>query len=297
MVCPNCGTQIKRFDLSPNCKKCGIHIMYFTQERDLARDAKKTELEFAKARALVARIKAAYIGGKLPIMRLVFLVLSIGALVIPYGSISIGLPYYSQEISVGAIGAYNLVSSGFYSKLMSLGSLGIAEKPGQLTFIWVVLFVLAVLAVVGMLVAYLLAFIKLQRGHKALAVLSGIAIVFNAAAAVMPFLITKEAANYSFISAKNGFGAFVSIAVLAVFFAVNVIMFNRNAQPIIKDVDVKRIELASKVKKGEVQLDDLPVPIFETEEEKQARLNALAGIKKEKKKKGKKKKEEENVNG
>lgn len=297
MVCPNCGVEIKRFDLSPNCKKCGVHIMYFTQERDLARDAKKTELEFAKARALVARIKAAYVGGKLPIARLVFMLLCVAALVVPYGSLTIALPYYTQEISVGAIGAYNLYSSGFYTKLLSLNSLGIAQKPATLTMVWLVLFVLSVLAAAGMLVAYLLAFIKLKRGHKALAVIAGIALAFNAAAAVLPFLITKAAGEYSFIDAKNGFGAFVSIAMLAVFLAINVIMYKQNVQPFIKDVDIKRIELSAKVKKGEVQLDDLPMPIYETEEEREARLNALAGKKKEKKKKSKKNKKEGNDNG
>ena len=59
MKCPNCECEIKRFDLAPNCKNCGVHIMYFTQEEDLKRDAKKTELEFANARYLKAKLKAA----------------------------------------------------------------------------------------------------------------------------------------------------------------------------------------------------------------------------------------------
>lgn len=269
--------------------------MYFTQKQDLARDAKRTELEFAKARALVARIKAAFIGGKLPIARLVFMLLSVAALVVPYGSLSIGLPYYTQDISVGAIGAYNLYSSGFYTKLLTLKDLGIAERPAMLTMVWLVLFVLAVLTVAAQLVAYLLSFIKLRRGHKALAVISGIAIAFNIAAAVIPFVITGAAEEYSFITAKNGFGAFVSIAVLAVFLIINVIMYKQNVQPFIKEVDLQRIDVAAKIKSGEVNIDDLPMPIFETEEEREARLNALAGgVKKKKKDKKKKKGEKEN---
>lgn len=269
--------------------------MYFTQERDLARDAKKTELEFAKARELVSRIKAAFIGGKYPIARLVFMVLSVAALVVPYGSIAFSLPHYSQEISVGAIGAYNLYSSGFYTKLLSLNSLGIAEKPATLTMVWLVLFILAVLAVLAQFVAFLLSFIKLRRGHKALAIISAIAIAFNIAAAVLPFVITGAADKYSFITAKNGFGAFVSIAVLAVFLFLNVKMYKDNVQPEVKDVDKKRIEIAAKVKSGEIDIDDLSMPIFETEEEREARLNALSGgVKKKKKDKKKKKGEKEN---
>ena len=61
MKCPKCGVEIARFDLSPNCKKCGVHIMYYTQDEDLRRDAKKTELEFTSARLLAAKFKAAYL--------------------------------------------------------------------------------------------------------------------------------------------------------------------------------------------------------------------------------------------
>ena len=264
--------------------------MYFTQERDLARDAKKTELEFAKARELVSRIKAAFIGGKYPITRLVFMVLSVAALVVPYGGIGITLPYYTQKISLGAIGAYNLYSSGFYSKLLSLTSVGIAEKPAAIMLVWLGFFVLAVLAVLAQLVAYLLSFINVRRGHKALAVISGIGIVGNIAAAVMPFILRGAAEPYSFLTPKNGFGASVSLAVLVVFCALNIKMYKDNVQPAVKDVDRQRIEIAAKVKHKEIDLDDLPLPILETEEEREARLNALSGGAQKKKKEKKKKK-------
>ena len=103
-------------------------------------------------------------------------------------------------------------------------------------------------------------------------------------------VITGAADKYSFITAKNGFGAFVSIAVLAVFLFLNVKMYKDNVQPEVKDVDKKRIEIAAKVKSGEINIDDLSMPIFETEEEREARLNALSGGVKKKKKDKKKKK-------
>ena len=158
-----------------------------------------------------------------------------------------------------------------------------------------ILIALAVLAVLAQFAAFLLSFIRLRRGHKALAVISGIGIAFNIAAAVIPFIITGAAEQYSFITAKNGFGAFVSIAVLAVFLFLNVKMYKDNYQPEIKEVDIRRIEIAAKVKSGEIDIDDLSMPIFETEEERQARLNALSGgVKKDKKEKKKKKGAKEN---
>ena len=69
MKCPKCGGEIPFYDLKPNCRHCGVNIMYYTQEAGLIRDAKRTELEGAVARMVIARVKAAFIGGKLQIFR------------------------------------------------------------------------------------------------------------------------------------------------------------------------------------------------------------------------------------
>ena len=65
MKCPKCGGEIPFYDLKPKCKHCGVNIMYFVHETELARDAKRAELDFAAARLVVARVKANFIGGKL----------------------------------------------------------------------------------------------------------------------------------------------------------------------------------------------------------------------------------------
>ena len=62
MKCPKCGGEIPFYDLKPNCRHCGVNILYYTQDYLLERDAKRTELESAVARMVVARIKAVYVG-------------------------------------------------------------------------------------------------------------------------------------------------------------------------------------------------------------------------------------------
>ena len=75
-----------------------------------------------------------------------------------------------------------------------------------------------------------------------------------------------------FIEGETGVGALVCLAVLIFIFILNHLVIKKNIQPEIKEVDIKRVELNKKVKKGEVSLDDLPLPVFETEEEKAERL-------------------------
>ena len=59
MVCPNCGAEIGRFDLAVHCKKCGVNLYFASQEKLLSEDAKRCELEFASARIVLAKVKAA----------------------------------------------------------------------------------------------------------------------------------------------------------------------------------------------------------------------------------------------
>ena len=45
-------------------------------------------------------------------------------------------------------------------------------------------------------------------------------------------------------------------------FVLNHLVIKKNITPEIDELDIKRVELRKKVKKGEVSIDDLPLPVF-----------------------------------
>ena len=98
MKCPNCGGEIGRFELAPDCKHCGANIFYSQQEKLLAEDAKRCELEFASFRILKAKLKSAFIGGPIRIMRLVAMLIAIGFIFIPVVTLSVELSLFSSKI-------------------------------------------------------------------------------------------------------------------------------------------------------------------------------------------------------
>ena len=49
-------------------------------------------------------------------------------------------------------------------------------------------------------------------------------------------------------------------------------MLRKGVEPVYREFDPKRKELLKKVRAGEVNLDDLPLPIFESEEEYATRM-------------------------
>ncbi|MBQ6863182.1 MAG: hypothetical protein IJO14_02965 [Clostridia bacterium] len=287
MVCPKCGVEIKRFDLAPNCKKCGVHILYYTQEEDLARDAKKCELEFAKMRSFTEKIKLGFVKEKLALARMIIILIGAGFLFLPYASISAQLPFWSQKITISGWGAYQMFSDGILMQLLNILNADIAKETAVLLFANIALFVVTVLVLLGVFVTLLLGFLNLRKSSRVMTGLSIAAAVLCLAGIVLAFVLKGSVADSSLFTASVGAGYFGMIALLGALIAVNVLLYRKNPQPQIKEIDLERIEILKKVKNGEVSLDDLPLPVCYSEEEELARTQFIGASKKKDKKKKK----------
>lgn len=270
MKCPNCNKEIGRFELAPNCKHCGVNIFYSQQKTLLTRDAKKCELEYAGFRILVSKLKTAFIGGKIQILRIVAMVMAIGAIFVPFGSIGVNISPFDAKFSFGAWGIYSAFTDGTLSALLNLS--GYAHKQMAASLVLLGLIVAIFLSGLGVFVALLLSFINVQKSARAMRGLSFVGSILCVGAFVVSVLLPSVMSEIGFIEGKTGVGALVCLAVLIFIFILNHLVIKKNIQPQVKEVDLKRVELNKKVKKGEASLDDLPLPVFETEEEKQERL-------------------------
>ena len=248
--------------------------MYYTQENDLARDAKRAELDFASARIVISKVKASYFGGKLPIIRLILLLLGIASFLIPVCTINFAIPFFNPEITVSGLGAYNLYSDNL---LLSLPDYATGSMLGSVFKNVIILFailVVAVLIAVSILVVYLLTWINLKKTSKAMAVLSFITAAVTLSLQIASSAITSSMTS-SYIAANSSVGGIISAALFIVLGIINIKFAKKDITLKVHDFDFERKELLKKVKKGEVNLDDLPLPIFETEEEKKERIEAL----------------------
>lgn len=273
MKCPNCNGEIGRFDLAPNCKHCGVNIFYSQQEKLLTEDAKKCELEFASFRILTAKLKAAFIGGPIQIMRIVAMAAAIGIIFIPFVTLTAKLPLTEAKFSLGAWGVYQAFSGGELEALFNLDT----YLPEVFTAVLLLcaLFVLIFLMGLGVFVALLLSFINIKKSAKAMCGLSAVGFIFSLMAVAMSFIL-PQITNGTFIQTKTGTGTFFCAAIFAVIFALNRLVIKKNITADIKQVDIQRVELRKRIKAGEVSLDELPLPVFESDEEREKRLEEEA---------------------
>lgn len=283
MNCPGCNAPIGRFDLAPNCKKCGVHILYYTQENDLARDAKKTELEFASARAFVAKLKAAFIGTKLQIIRMVFLLLSVAGFLLPHFNVNFSFPWWEYELSAGALGIYNIISSSFYEIFFALGKTGAGQQLHTLVTATFILFIAAVLFVAVCLILWILSFINIKKTSLISGITGALAICCQLTGTVLSFIAVTLSGGFEHITVKPLYGGILSALLIGVFTVLSIMLYLNPPSFSIKEADKKRLEIKEKLKKGEITLDELPLPIVEeAPSEKEEK-------KKTKKKRGKKK--------
>lgn len=265
LKCPKCGGEIARFDLSPNCKKCGVHIMYYTQDEDLRRDAKKTELEFTSARILVARLKAAFIQGKAVILRFVFLLLGICSLLLPVFNVKLSFPWWEYEISVGALGIYNIFTDSLWTMLNAFAEIDVGRLLFIITLASLALLIVTALCLVGCFGAWLLSFINIRKTSQIAVGFAVPAILAGIGSTVLSFIAVNLSGAIEFVTVKPYFGGVLLVIIMAAYIAANAAIINNPPEIPVSEADRKRLEIKQKVKKGEISLDDLPLPIVEEE--------------------------------
>ena len=277
MRCPKCGGEIPFYDLKPKCAHCGVNIMYYSQEATLTRDAKRTELEGAAARMVVARVKAAFIGGKEAIARLVLTLCAAAVLALPFGSVSFHAPFYDGKLSAGLVGAITGATDGILLRLpVFLKSALFAPFAKAFLLPAGALCFLLLLALV-IFAAYLLSFLKLEPFTRFMknAALVGAAAALLGQIAVLIMAFVKPLPETPLARFYVGWGDFAAAAVWFALFYINRLMLKKGVEPTYRENDVKRLELLKKVRAGEVDIDSLPLPVLESEEERAERLRAL----------------------
>ncbi|MBQ6165165.1 MAG: hypothetical protein IJK23_11885 [Clostridia bacterium] len=275
MKCPKCGGEIPFYHLKPNCEHCGVNIMYYAQHEGLTRDAKRSELEAGAARMVIARIKAQFIGSKLVIFRMVFTILAAAALLAPFIETKYHVPLYEGAFSVGIIGVVQGFTGGLLMKLPAFLGSALLAKPTLASFVPAVFFVVIALLDVLILAALIVGFLKLTESAKFMKNTAFVGMIVSAAAQIAVPVMKFTTADTETASVKLGFGALAALAMFLAIFLLNKAVLKKGIEPVYREFDPKRRELLKKVRKGEVDLDSLPLPVFESEEEREERLKAL----------------------
>ncbi len=264
--CPNCKQKLRLTDISQNCPHCGVNMRFFGYDTRFYHDAKEAELSNARVHVFVRTMKAALVGSRLAQLRLAAAFLPAISLLAPIARASVNFPFMQARADLGILGAVWAVKDGIINSYPAL--LGTATERSVVMPFTVAAggFLLAALAAVGILLTTLLSFCSVRRSARANCVFG----VLGTAAvliAVVLSAVTGASANVPgwVIDCAVSFGWAIQIPVFLLVFAVNLAVLKKGLPPELDEGMAQRIEIAQKVRSGEVKLDDLPQPIVETE--------------------------------
>ncbi|MCR5040947.1 MAG: hypothetical protein K6C36_02465 [Clostridia bacterium] len=286
--CPKCGRKLHLYNISQNCPSCGINMKLYGFEDQFFREAKLAELSNAVWHIRVHRLKAAFIGRKLSIVRLVVILLPVAALLVPAGTITLGLPFRSFEIALSGLGLYGAFNDGTLMYLINSG--GYTFASGAFAAARTALFAYAGAAVfaVAVLLATILCFVSLKNMQK---IIAGIALAGAVEAIAAFFLINRVAsvtAAGGLIGSSSGVGSFVIAAAFLAVAGVNIALDRLGVPVELGEGMEERARIYAEYKAGKVKLEDLPQPVVETEATKKisdeidkARASLIKSLEKE----------------
>lgn len=265
--CPNCGQEIKWYNLKADCSACGVSIPNFNWEARLEEDNKKAEEKFGAFYKTLNMLKYSVFGTKLRILRIVMSFIPIIGVIVPWARIASD----TAALNFDLLGLFTEGTSTikFFGMLFKdlggiIGTMSAEGFSGPVSFtILGLLFVL--LSIVTLVVAFFLIFITFKKPKtKAMWIGDIIGLVFTGVAVFLfssiggkigaePFAI----AELTFENATAGvmWGIFV-------YMALNLVAFVGNF--LVSRADVKSEEQLENERLEKVRLKE--------EKEEQARI-------------------------
>ncbi|MBQ7116022.1 MAG: hypothetical protein IJN94_06375 [Clostridia bacterium] len=253
--CPKCGYKLRMIDIKAECPKCGVNLMYYNHQERLAEDADKAEEEHIRMQPKIDRIKFAFVGTKLSIVRLICLFIPIGMMFLPLAHITVNMPYKSIDTNVSVL---NVVMDVLME--MDFGILFDMIGGSDLTR---VAFITYLLSIVFLLVAAVFAILNIPfdsvscspKGFKRNITLSSCGIAFTVLS-IVSFLIFNGQLTDTFgamYSGSLGFGSFLVILGFVAIIVVNILIKKQNIPVKYKDlteyierIEKRKAELAAK---------------------------------------------------
>ena len=244
--CPKCGYKLRMIDIKAECPKCGVNLMYYNHQERLAEDADKAEEEHIRMQPKIDRIKFAFIGTKLSIVRLISLFIPIGMMFLPLAHISVNAPYKTIDTNVSIL---NIVMDVLME--MDFGILFDMIKGSDLTR---VAFITYALSIVFLLVAAVFAILNIPfdsvscspKGFKRNVTLSACGIGFTVLS-IISFLVFNSQLSSAFGAIYSGslsFGSFLVILGFVIIIVVNILIKKQNVPVKYKDLTeyIERME-------------------------------------------------------
>ena len=263
--CPKCGKTLHFYNMSQYCPGCGTNVFMYGFEENFFREAKVAELSNAVWSVRIRHLKAAFIGSKLTILRLVAAVVCVATILAPAANYSIDLPYNPIDSSVSGLGIYSIFTNGGFNYISTMCSSELFGTEFKALRNLLFAFASSVLIILVVLLTSVLCFISYKNMQKITMITSIVGFADCIVVFAFTMLFLNKVKNSAIITGSFFLGPFVLLAGFLFVFIINLLLVKKGIPVDHAEGSLERVEIYKKVKAGEIDIDDLPQPVVETE--------------------------------
>ncbi len=238
--CPNCSYKLSMIDIKPECPVCGVNLVYYKMEETLAHEADLAEFEHAANQPMMDRIKAATIQHPLAIVRLVFSILPLVALLVPMGKVVVNLPFFSEPTSISLISVITKVFMALdFDHMLAMLDSSLAGKAYVFYLVALVGLILTIVATIVNIVNIFFSFGKNGIKRNIITAAVGIGCTIIGTVGLVGYLSSLTAAVPEvFTGTFNVLGPVCVILTFVLQIVINVVFKKKNIQVKYKDMSI-----------------------------------------------------------
>ena len=263
--CPKCGYKLRLIDVKAECPKCGVNLIYYNQQERLALDADKAEEEHINFQPKIDRVKFAFVGTKLSILRLIMLFVPIGMLFLPLARIKVDMPFNSFDKNISVLNLAMDVIAEFKFDILN-----ITPTAAMICYFVSILGVLLA-AVFGILNIPFVSVSCSPKGFKRNVALSSCGIAFTIVSIISFFVFNAQLSDKfgAMYSGSLGIGSILVIIGFVAIIIVNVLIKKQN-------IPVKYTDLSEYVERIARRKEEIAQMEAEAEKARKAYLERQA---------------------
>lgn len=233
--CPNCGKELKWYNIKADCPDCGVSIPNFNWEARLEEDSLRAEAKFAVFYKTMNMLKYSVFGTKLRIARILMSFIPALGFLLPWATITSDKDILSLDLlglfteGTNTIGFFGILFKNISDIFSAISAEGFS---GPVTY-FIFGLVMMLLGIITIVVAFFLIFITFKKPKtKATWITDIISIAFTCVAAILFMLCSGKIAGpfsiaeltFENASCSVLWGLFVYILLLGVALTGNILV-------------------------------------------------------------------------
>lgn len=277
-VCPKCDKKLRLWHISQYCPYCGTNIVFHSFQPQFEKDRRVAEMSIGSFRVKLEKLKKAYVSALPQKLKIAACILPLAGLFVPFGNLAISSAIYEKKLTFWVLDmVYNaFMGEGYFSTAGALASDPVfGGVCSALKSVMLCMAVMA-LAAVGILLSELLCFAGNKRTGAVITAFSAVGVIASVAAKICCAKVASCSTG-GLITASSNF-LFVIPVLLFAFAAFSAVWALKNPPVyVFKEGDELRDRFYKEYKKGDIDIMDIPAPIYESEEDRLEKEKLIKG--------------------